>query len=141
MSFFDFQQIIISGKIQVRELRYTTNDVAILNISIPTKYSWKKKDSEEWEEETTWHNITVFNPNDYIIKQCQKGMPVTIVGRIQKSTYEKDGQTHYNLNVIADRNGVKILDPIKENGSSENYEDDGYNHFENKQSKDQAEDF
>lgn len=124
-SLFDYQKFIVAGKIQVRELRETTGGTSILSLSIPTVHSYKKKNSDEYEQETTWHNITIFNPNDYVKEQCQKGQPILVEGRLQKETYDKDGQTHYSIKVIADFGGVKILSPIKKEESSP----DNYNHF------------
>lgn len=60
------------------------------------------------QERTEWHTITAF---DRLAEICDeylsKGRQVCIEGKIQKSSWEKDGITRYNTEIIAST--MKIL--------------------------------
>ena len=74
----------------------------VTNFSVATTYSYKK--NEEWINETTWHNIVVFNASDYVLSALVKGQPVYIEGRTQKRKYDNsEGVTIYVTEVVADK--------------------------------------
>jgi single-strand DNA-binding protein len=91
------------------ETSFTTSNLAITKFSIATTHSRKTKDGN-WENETTWHNITAFGLNDFLKDQLKKGKKFYIEGRIDHNSYEKDGQTKYFTSIITDFNGIIPLD-------------------------------
>ncbi len=84
------------------EIRYTQQGLAVVNFSLATTEQWTDKNSGERQEKTEWHRIVVFGKQAEICeKYLAKGRQVYIEGRLQTSTYEKDGQTHYATDIVA----------------------------------------
>ena len=101
---FSLNKIMLIGNIgRDVETRFTTNNVSISNFSLATTYSYKGKDGN-WVNETTWHNITVFNMSDYMKEQLKKGKKVYVEGRLTKRDYtDKEGVKRYSTDVISER--------------------------------------
>ena len=90
------------------ETKTTGQGVAIANMSIATSETWKDKSGQK-QEKTEWHRVTAFNRLAEICGQyLRKGSQVYIEGRLQTRQYEKDGQTHYATEIIA--NNMQMLD-------------------------------
>jgi single-strand DNA-binding protein len=69
-----------------------------------------RDDAGEWKKETEWFRVVLFRENaERAAEWLRKGTKVFIEGRIQTRQYEKDGQTHYMTELIADR--FANLDP------------------------------
>lgn len=84
------------------EIRYSQQGLAVVNFSIATSEQWTDKTSGEKQEKTEWHNIVVFGKQaETCEKYLSKGSQIYIEGRLQTSTYEKEGQTHYMTKIVA----------------------------------------
>ncbi len=84
------------------EIRYSQQGLAIVNFSLATSEQWTDKTSGDRQEKTEWHNIVVFGKQaETCEKYLSKGSQIYIEGRLQTSTYDKDGQTHYMTKVVA----------------------------------------
>lgn len=84
------------------DVRYSANGNAITKIRVATSEQWKDKQSGEMQEKTEWHRVTAFGRLAEIMGEyLKKGSQVYIEGRLQTSTYEKEGQTHYSTDIIA----------------------------------------
>jgi single-strand DNA-binding protein len=84
------------------EVRYSANGTAVTKLRIATSEQWKDKQSGEMQERTEWHRITAFGRLAEIMGEyLKKGSQVYIEGKLQTSTYEKEGQTHYSTDIIA----------------------------------------
>lgn len=104
------------------EQRTSQSGNAITTFSIAT--SERRKDqSGEWSEHTEWHNIVCFGRTaETAAMYLDKGRQVYIEGRIQTRNYEKDGQTHYRTEVVA--NNLQFLggrEDAASSGSSNSY--------------------
>ncbi|PIQ09337.1 MAG: single-stranded DNA-binding protein [Ignavibacteriales bacterium CG18_big_fil_WC_8_21_14_2_50_31_20] len=99
------------------ETSFTTSNLAVTKFSMATTHSRKTKDGN-WENETTWHNITAFGLNDFLKDKLKKGAKVYVEGRIDHNSYEKDGQTKYFTSIITDFNGIIPLDKKDDTGES-----------------------
>jgi single-strand DNA-binding protein len=85
------------------ETRYMPSGSAVTNIRIATSEAWKDKESGEQKERTEWHRITFYNRLAEVAGEyLKKGSQVYIEGRLRTRTYEKEGQTHYSTEIIAD---------------------------------------
>ncbi len=72
-----------------------------VRFSFATTEYYKDKDGNRVEE-TQWHNIVAWGGTaNYINKYCQKGNEIAIAGKLTHRTYEKDGQTRYITEVVA----------------------------------------
>lgn len=84
------------------EVRYSAAGNAVTKIRVATSEQWKDKQSGEVKEKVEWHRITFFGRLAEIAGEyLKKGSQVYVEGKLQTSTYEKDGQTHYSTDIIA----------------------------------------
>lgn len=84
--------------------------MAIAKFSLATSEKWNDKITGEMQKRTEWHNITAFGRLAEICEEyLSKGKQVCIEGKIQKSSWEKDGITRYNTEIIAST--MKMLGP------------------------------
>lgn len=86
------------------EMRYQPNGQAVTKFSVATNRSWKKDD--EWQEEVTWHNITIWGTRaERAAENLRKGNQVYVEGRIENRQYDdKDnpGQKKWYHGITAD---------------------------------------
>ena len=91
------------------EMRYTPSGTAVTQFSVAVNRN-SKDEAGEWKKETEWFRVVLFRENaERAAEWLRKGTKVFIEGRIQTRQYEKDGQTHYMSELIADR--FANLDP------------------------------
>lgn len=82
----------------------TAGNSEVANFSLATTRKWKTKGSDEWSEETTWHNIVWWNPYDSQKAAMKKGGLVLVEGRLQTRNYDdRDGVKRYVTEIVADR--------------------------------------
>ncbi len=98
------------------DIRYTTDQKPIAKFSLATSESWKK-DGEK-QEKTEWHNIVMYGKlaeiaGDYL----KKGSLVHLEGAIKTRSWDKDGETRYITEIVAD--SLKMLP----NGKSHSAQD------------------
>ena len=80
----------------------TSNGISIVNFSVATSESWTDKNSGEKQERTEWHRVVAFGkPAESINKYMKKGSQIYIEGRLQTRSWERDGQTHYTTEIVA----------------------------------------
>jgi single-strand DNA-binding protein len=98
-------------------IKHFSNDNAVAEFSLATNESYKDKEGN-WKDITEWHNIKL--PNKYMAeraeKQLKKGSQIFVEGKIRSREYEKDGQKHRIVEIIAEQ--FRSLDK-KETGSYE----------------------
>jgi len=97
-------QITLIGRLgREPEMTYSQAGKAITKFSIATDDGYGDK------KETTWHNVVVF---DKAAEACAqylgRGSLVAVVGRQSHRKYDKDGDTRYFSEVVANR--VQFLD-------------------------------
>ena len=92
------------------EFNRSQDGSAIAKFSIATSEKWKDKETGEPQERTEWHRITAFGKLAEICREfLSKGRQVCIEGRIQTSSWEKDGDKRYSTEIIA--SNMKMLGP------------------------------
>ena len=85
------------------ELRMLPGGIAMLKLRVATNERWVDKENVR-QEKVEWHRVTFFGRSaEGLAKFARKGMAVFVEGRLQTSSYEKDGQKHYSTEIIADR--------------------------------------
>ena len=79
-----------------------TGKAALLQLSVATEEGYKDKNGE-WQKTTEWHRVKVWGPQAERLSRVglQKGERVYIEGRLQTSSYEKDGQKKYSTDIVA----------------------------------------
>lgn len=95
-------KVILIGRLgQNPEMKNTASGMAIAKLNVATSRRVKK--GEEWVEETEWTRVTAFGKTaEACGRFLEKGRQVYVEGRLQTSTYEKDGEKRYTTEVIAD---------------------------------------
>jgi single-strand DNA-binding protein len=98
------------------ELKFNASGVAMCSFSMATSESWKDQDGNK-QDRTEWHNVVAWRKLAEICGEyLKKGSKVYIEGKLQTSSYEKDGQKHYSTKVVADN--VVFLSTKKEETQS-----------------------
>lgn len=86
------------------EISYTQSGTAVAKFSIATSEQWKDKATGEKREQTEWHRIVAFGRLGEICGEyLSKGRQVYIEGRLQTSSWEKEGITRYSTDIIANQ--------------------------------------
>lgn len=100
------------------EVRHLQNGAAVANFNIATTEYFKDKQTGERREITEWHRVVAWRWHaETAEKFLHKGSKVFIEGKLRTRQFEKDGQTRYITEVIADE--MMLLDkPTGEPGSS-----------------------
>tara|TARA_R100001510_G_scaffold56300_1_gene61592 strand:+ start:3505 stop:3912 length:408 start_codon:yes stop_codon:yes gene_type:complete len=99
-------KVILVGRLGVDpEIKATSKGDEYANFSLATSKKIKTKDGT-WQEKTTWHKITTFDPNltktikDYV----SKGTMLYLEGEIDVSEYtDSNGNKKYNTSIIIPR--------------------------------------
>ena len=100
--------IVIGNLGRDPEIRYTQQGTAVVNLAVATNEQWTDKTSGERQEKTEWHRIVIFGRMaENCEKYLSKGSQVYVEGRLQTRSYEKEGQTHYSTEIVA--NTVQFL--------------------------------
>jgi single-strand DNA-binding protein len=86
------------------EVRTTTSGQRVANFTLATSRQWTGQDGQR-QEKTEWHSIVVWGKLAEICeKYLVKGKQVYIEGRIEtRSWQDKEGQTKYKTEIIADQ--------------------------------------
>lgn len=96
------------------EKRYTQGGTAVLKFSLATTERWTDPNSHERRERTQWHRITVWGKAaERQADVLRSGSKIFVKGKLQYSTYEKEGTRMYATDIIA--NNIIWLDPKNRN--------------------------
>src|SRR5262245_22412427 len=83
------------------ELRVTPGGQAVLKLRLATTETYLDRNNAR-QERTEWHQITIWGKRgEALAKFLRKGERVFVEGRIQTSSYEKDGEKRYRTEIIA----------------------------------------
>ena len=101
------------------ELKHSSSNVAITNLSVATSESWTDKNTGQKQEKTEWHRVSVFGKlAEVITKYCDKGSKVYVEGKLQTRKYQdKSGTDRYTTEIVVSGfNGViQMLDSVNSN--------------------------
>ncbi len=88
------------------EIRYTQEGEAVARTRIATSETWKK--NGEKQEKTEWHQIVFFGKLAEVVGEyLKKGSLAYVEGRLQTRSWDKNGETRYTTEIIAD--SMKML--------------------------------
>jgi single-strand DNA-binding protein len=83
------------------ELRVTPGGQSVLKLRLATTESYVDKSGTR-QERTDWHSITVWGKRgEALSKFLAKGSSIFVEGRIQTSSYEKNGEKRYRTDIVA----------------------------------------
>jgi len=64
--------------------------------------NYNRKVDDEWQEDTHWNRVTCFGKCADYARKAGNGDMVHITGRVKQSSYERDGETIYGTDLIAE---------------------------------------
>lgn len=93
---------ILSGNLgQDPELRHTQSGLAVLSFSLAT--SRRRKQGEQWIDETTWHRVKMFGTRaEALERHLSKGAKVIVHGRIHNYVVENEHGKRSFSEVVAE---------------------------------------
>ena len=91
----DINRIYLIGRLgQDPEIRSTSSDRNVANLSVATKY----------QDKTSWHRAVAWGKNaDFVGNYLKKGDLVYLEGRMDYREWEKDGQKRTSAEIVVDR--------------------------------------
>lgn len=109
-------KVILLGNVgKDPNVRMLKEDMKKADFTLATS-EYYMKDGQKIEQ-TEWHNIACWRKNaDFVEKYVKKGSQLYIEGKITTRSYEKDGQTKYITEIVA--NEVRILGRKPESGTT-----------------------
>jgi single-strand DNA-binding protein len=83
------------------ELKVTQGGQSVLKLRLATTETYLDRNKTR-QERTEWHQITLWGPRgEALSKFLSKGERIFVEGRIQTSSYEKDGEKRYRTEIVA----------------------------------------
>ena len=104
-----YQLLTIIGRLGKNpEMRYTPAGIPVCKFSVATDRVWNN-DQGQRQEETTWHNVTVWRKQAETCAQyLTKGSLVLVTGTVKAQGFtSRDGQASASLEITAEN--VKFL--------------------------------
>jgi single-strand DNA-binding protein len=97
------------------EMRFTSNQKAVANLTLATSEVWNDKQTGQKQEKTEWHRIVAFGKLAEIVGQyVKKGSQLYIEGSLQTRKWQDtNGQDRYTTEIVA--NEVQMLDKRSDN--------------------------
>lgn len=104
-------KVIATGNLtREPELRYNTNGTPILNFGIAINDRRKDGLTGEWKDYANFVDCSMFGTRaEKLSDWLSKGMKVAIEGKLNWSSWERDGQKRSKLDVIV--NEIEVLTP------------------------------
>lgn len=95
---------IVGNATRDPELRFTAGGAAVSSFGIAVNRRWQNKQSNEWEEEVSFFDVTCWQElAENVSESITKGMRVVVNGRLQQRSWETDeGDKRSKVEVVAD---------------------------------------
>jgi single-strand DNA-binding protein len=92
------------------ELRFTPSGQATANFSIAVSRRWQNRQTNNWEEETSWFNVVCWREMaENVAESLTKGSRVVVTGRMTQRNWEKqDGTKGSSIELLADEIGPSL---------------------------------
>jgi single-strand DNA-binding protein len=100
MANFSFNKVIIGGRLTAEpELKTTQSGLSVVSFSVAVNRKVKQGE----EQKADFFSVTAWKQTaEHISRWFHRGSSICIVGQLQNSSWEKDGQKHYKTEIIAD---------------------------------------
>lgn len=97
-----FNQVVLMGNLtRDPELRQTPSGQNVCSFSLALNRSYKGADGN-WQEATDFIDVVAWGPlGERVAQYLSKGRPCLVNGRLQSSSWEKDGQKRSKVEVVA----------------------------------------
>jgi single-strand DNA-binding protein len=97
----DINHVVLVGRLtRDAELKYTANGQAVCKFSIAVNRN--RKSGDQWVEEASFFDITLWGRSGESLNQyLVKGKQVGVSGELRQDRWEKDGQNHSKVEIVA----------------------------------------
>jgi single-strand DNA-binding protein len=115
-------KVILLGNVgQDPEVRTLENGVKVVRLRLATTERIFSRQTNETTDHTEWHTITLWRGlADVADKFVRKGSQIYIEGRIRSREWERDGQRHFGIEIVADE--MKLLGRRQEGAPQQGYQ-------------------
>ena len=115
-------KVILLGNVgQDPEVRTLENGVKVVRLRLATTERIFSRQTNETTDHTEWHTITLWRGlADVADKFVRKGSQIYIEGRIRSREWERDGQRHFGIEIVADE--MKLLGRRQEGAPGQGYQ-------------------
>jgi single-strand DNA-binding protein len=95
---------VVGNLSRAPELRFTPSGQAVANFGVAINRRWQNKQSQEWEEEVSFFDVTAWQKlAENVAETCDKGDRVVITGRLEQRSWEtQDGDKRSKVEIVAD---------------------------------------
>ena len=92
------------------ELRFTPSGVAKATVGLAVNRRWQNRQTNEWEEATSFFNIVCWRElAENAGESLKQGMRVLVTGRLEQRSWETDqGEKRSVVEVVADEIGPSL---------------------------------
>ena len=106
----DSQVTVVGNITREPELRFTPNGQPKANFGIAVNRRWQNRQSNEWEESTSFFNIVAWGSlAENVAESLPKGARVMVTGRLEQRSWETDnGEKRSIVEVVADEIGPSL---------------------------------
>lgn len=124
----ELNKVLLTGRLtRDPELKYLPSGTAVCDLRIASGRNYFDKNAGERKEETLFITVTAWGKSaEFCNQYFTKGKGIFIEGRLKLDQWERDGQKHERISVVADR--VQFAEPKSaEQGSARggDYGDEG----------------
>ncbi|WP_084601422.1 single-stranded DNA-binding protein [Novosphingobium acidiphilum] len=68
--------------------------------------NYPRKVNDQWADDTHWNRVTLFGKLHDRAEKIGQGDLVHITGRVRQNRFEKNGETQYTVDLVAERIGT-----------------------------------
>ncbi len=92
------------------ELRFTPSGQAVANFGIAVNRRWQNRQTQEWEEATSWFDVTCWGQlAENVAETVSRGSRVTVTGRLDQRSWEnQEGEKRSKVEIVADDVAVSL---------------------------------
>lgn len=119
----ELNKVLLAGRLTADpELRYLPSGAAVCDMRIASGRTYYDKNAGERKEETLFINATAWGQSaEFVSKYFNKGKAIFIEGRLKLDEWERDGQRHSRISVVAER--VQFAEPKSAEAGRGGYSD------------------
>ena len=93
--------VIVGNLTRDMEVKYLSSGTAVGKFSLA--YNDRIKKDDQWVDEANFFDVTVFGRTAESLNQYMtKGRQIAVRGKLKQNRWEKDGQNHSKIEIIAD---------------------------------------
>jgi single-strand DNA-binding protein len=94
--------VMLSGNVGgTPDVTYHPGGSVVVNFNLASKDGYKDRTTGQWVDKTTWHSIEAWGEvAKRIEKYVDKGTNLSVCGKLQVESWEKDGKRNYRHFVL-----------------------------------------